>query len=144
MKKLILILCVLSLALSSGHVSGADGYMLVVNGANPTDELSKKEIAKMFLKRAKRWPDDVAVVPVDQPEKSGVRKAFTLDIHKKSVSAIKSYWQRMIFSGRDVNPQELDSDAAVLEFVRKERGAIGYVSSGTELGSDVKELVAVD
>jgi ABC-type phosphate transport system substrate-binding protein len=132
------------LALPTGSASGADGFILVINATNPTTEMEKKSIAKMFLKKAKRWEDGEAVVAIDQEDKSTVRERFTRDIHKKSTSAIKSYWQRMIFSGRDVPPLDVSSDAAVLDFVRKERGAIGYVSSGTELGSGVKELVAIE
>ena len=144
MKKLILLLSLVLWALP-GDPAAADGeFILVVNAANPTTELERDRISKMFLKKVKRWDDDEAVVAVDQPEKSTVREKFTREIHKKSVSAIKSYWQRMIFSGRDVGPPELTTDADVLEFVRNERGAIGYVSGDAELGTGVKKLVAVE
>lgn len=144
MKKLVLIVSLVLLILSGESASGADGFILVINAANPTTELERSRMAKMFLKKAKRWDDGEAVVAVDQADKSIVRERFTRVIHTKSVSAIKSFWQRMIFSGRDSPPDELATDAAVLEFVRSERGAIGYVSSGTDLGAGVKELVAVE
>ena len=40
-----------------------------------------------------------------------------------------------IFSGRGVPPPELDSDEAVIRFVLKYPGAIGYVSAGADIGA---------
>jgi hypothetical protein len=46
---------------------------------------------------------------------------------------VRSYWQQLIFSGRDVPPPELDSDADVVKYVSKHAGAIGYVSGNGDL-----------
>lgn len=120
----------------------AGAFKVVVNTANPTTEMPRSIVSKMFLKKVSRWTDwdNTAVVAVDQLEKSPVREAFSDTVHKKSVSAIKSYWQRMIFSGRDAPPREVVTDAEVLGLVRGEPGAIGYVSDAAELGDGVKEL----
>ena len=116
------------------------GFKVIVHADNPTTSVERSKLSKMFLKKSKRWDDGESVKPIDQDEKSEVRERFTRTVHKKSISAIKSYWQRMIFSGRDVPPQEVATDAEVIEFVAAERGAVGYVSSGAELGSGVKVL----
>ena len=63
--------------------------------------------------------------------RSGARSPTTFS--SRSVSAIKSYWQQMVFSGRGVPPPELDSDGEVVKFVLKNRGAIGYVSGGANV-----------
>ena len=121
-------------------------FKLVIHADNPTAELEAARIGKMFLKKVPRWDGwdvggrGVRVVPVDQVQSSPVRAAFSGAIHKKSVSAIKSYWQRMIFSGREVPPEELPDDAAVLAFVRANRGGVGYVAGTTALGEGLKEL----
>ncbi|MCP4661581.1 MAG: hypothetical protein GY856_39780 [bacterium] len=146
MKKLACILCVLTLlAFVFGSLAQeATGFKVVINADNPTIELEKKKVAKMFLKRLPRWDDDEHVMPVDQMQESLVRQAFSKSVHGKSVSMIKSYWQRMIFSGREVPPEEVATDAQVLEFVRREPGGIGYVAEDAELGSGVKELTVTD
>ena len=79
-------------------------------------------------------------MPVDLSANSPVREAFSLAIHERDVNAVKSYWQRQIFSGRGVPPPEKASDSEVLAFVRANPGAVGYVSSGTAVGSGVKVL----
>ena len=81
-------------------------FQVVVNAENPTTELPAAKVAKMFLKQLKRWDHGVRVLPIDLEAKSEIRKAFTKSVHSKSITAIKSFWQRMIFSGRDAPPLE--------------------------------------
>jgi hypothetical protein len=69
------------------------------------------------------------VLPVDQLEEAAVRDGFNREIHRKSGTAIRAYWQQRIFSGRDVPPPEKESDANVILFVRRHPGAIGYIST---------------
>ena len=80
-------------------------------------------------------------MPVDLAGESSVRKKFSEDVLKRSLSAVRSYWQQLIFSGRNVPPPELDSDQAVIEYVAKRRGAIGYVSGACAI--DAVKVVSV-
>lgn len=129
------------LAFTSFAQDAEPGYVLVIHAENDSPALGRSLVSKMFLKKVKRWPDsDLRVVPIDQGEKSPVREAFTKDVHGKRVSAIKTFWQRMIFSGRDVPPEELADDGSVLAFVAANPGAIGYVASDADLGDGVKVL----
>lgn len=104
-------------------------FKVVVNGANPVSSLTKEQVAKLFFKQVTAWNDGVKVLPVDQGETSQVRQVFSVVIHARSVGAVKAFWQRQIFSGRDVPPPEAPTDADVLTFVDTNRGAIGYVSA---------------
>jgi ABC-type phosphate transport system substrate-binding protein len=52
---------------------------------------------------------------------------------KRSVAAVKSYWQQKVFSGQNVPPPELDSDQQVVTFVLRNPGAVGYVSSAANV-----------
>ena len=47
---------------------------------------------------------------------------------KRSVAAVRSYWQQRIFSGRDVPPPEVDTENQVIKYVAGDPGALGYVS----------------
>ncbi len=87
----------------------------------------------VFLKRTTRWNDGETAHPVDQRADSSVRRSFSDSVLRRSVSAVKRYWQQRIFSGRDLPPPELENDDAVVGYVLKHRGAIGYVSGGAKL-----------
>lgn len=130
---------------SSNTPQNKEPFVLVINAKNPILDLDRSRISKMFLKKIKRWPDKekTPVEPIDQTEDSTIREAFTRAIHNKDLFAIKTYWQRMIFSGRMAPPPELRSDAEVLSFVRSRRGAIGYVRSDTDLGEGVTVLKVI-
>ncbi|HEX9982777.1 MAG TPA: hypothetical protein VGF69_05910 [Thermoanaerobaculia bacterium] len=95
--------------------------------------MTKTELASVFMKKTAKWPHGTLVVPVDQNEKSSVRTIFTNDVHGKSVSAVKSYWQQQIFSGRDVPPVEKSSEAQVIAFVKANAGAVAYVSDTADV-----------
>ncbi len=120
--------------------AGAAEFQVVIHADNPATELATAKVVKMFLKKLKRWDHGVRVMPIDLDAKSPIRKAFTKAVHGKSVTAINSFWQRMIFSGRDVPPPERGSEEAILEYVRTNPGAVGYVAAETPLGDGVKKL----
>lgn len=108
----------------------ADGYQIIANERNPASAASREFLADVFLKRAGRWDSSQSAFPVDQRSDSRVRRAFSLSVLKRPVSAVRSYWTQRIFSGRDVPPPELGSDDAVIRFVASHPGAVGYISTG--------------
>lgn len=109
------------------------GYVVIVHPTNPTSRVSRDYLADVFLKRTTQWPNDQPIRPVDLPTRSGVRRRFVENVLGRSVGAVRIYWQQVIFSGRGLPPVELAGDAQVVEYVRGHRGAIGYVSAGTNL-----------
>jgi ABC-type phosphate transport system substrate-binding protein len=136
--KRLLFAALLLLAVTSSAM--AAGFQVIVNADNPATSISSQNAQDFFLGKSKKWSDGTAAVPVDQLEKSAVRAEFSQAVLKKKVEAVKSYWLTIIFSGRGTPPVELKTDAAVLEAVRKDRGAIGYVAADAPLGAGVKAI----
>ena len=119
-------------------------FKVVVNAANTTSSVSKAQLSRCFMKQANTWINGQAVQPVDQAATSAVRIAFSTTIHDRDVNAVKSFWQRQIFSGRGVPPPEKATDSDVLAFVQANPGAVGYVSWNTPVGAGVKVLQVTD
>ncbi len=115
----------------------ADGgqFRVIVNPENPMDAVDRRFLADAFFKKTTRWPDEEPIRPVDLAPAAAARRGFSEDVLKRSTSAVKSYWQQMVFSGHGVPPPELDSEAEVVKFVLKNRGAVGYVSPGANTAS---------
>lgn len=115
----------------------ADGqeFRVIVHASNPTRVIERSALADAFLKKATRWENGETIKPLDQRANSAVRRVFSLSVLKRSVAAVRSYWQQRIFSGRDVPPPELDSDESVVGYVERNPGAVGYVSSTAKLGN---------
>jgi ABC-type phosphate transport system substrate-binding protein len=141
-------LVLLALALCGGgllHVGRARAdeprpFRLIVHPSNPLKSAERAFVANAFLKKVTRWSEGEVIRAVDLRPDNPVRRRFTEGVLKRSVSAVRSYWQQRIFSGRDLPPPELDSDDAVVAFVAKYPAAVGYVSSAANL-SGVRELV---
>lgn len=112
----------------------AQEFVVVINAANPASELPAREVSNAFLKKATR------LVAVDLDHHSAQRESFSRAVHGRSVAAIIAYWQQQIFAGRSVPPPQRSTDADVLEFVRANPDAIGYVAAGTPLGTGVKAV----
>lgn len=138
MREKVSLLLLALLAVALGRSGAADPFLVIVNTANPTARLSAQEVASVFTKKTLRWPTGEEILAVDLKDPSAARDSFSRVVHEKSTAAVKAYWQKMIFSGREVPPPEKASSAEVVAFVRANRGAIGYVAADTPLGEGVK------
>jgi hypothetical protein len=114
-------------------------FRVIVNPSNGLPGVDREFAADVFLKKITRWPDGEGIKPVDLRPDNPVRRHFSENVLKRSVGAVRSYWQQRIFSGRDVPPPELETEDAVVTYVAHNVGAVGYVSGGTKL-TGVREL----
>jgi ABC-type phosphate transport system substrate-binding protein len=118
-------------------------FRVIVHPSNPADEVTRRELSELFLKKTSRWPGGEAVHPVEPPEGSMTRAYFLSSVVGKSAFAVKMFWNRRVFEGRDVPPVEKRSDDEVVAYVRATPGAIGYVSPAAAV-SGVKVLPISD
>lgn len=139
MNRTMILLLSLALMLIAGRAAAAN-VKLVVNTSNSVASVTKAKAADLFLKRVTRWDNGRAVTPIDLSDKNAVRGAFSKDVLGKEVAWVKSYWQKMIFSGRSTPPAELSSDNEVLDFIRNNPDAVGYVGEAATLPSGVRAL----
>ena len=123
------------LSWSAGAQSAASPpFRVIVNAANPRPRISRDFVANAFLRKTSRWPHGEMIRPVDQDSGAGARQKFSQDVLRRSVGAVRIYWQQLIFSGRGLPPPELESDQDVIRYVARNNGAIGYVSGSAEVG----------
>jgi ABC-type phosphate transport system substrate-binding protein len=126
MRASIIIVALVLLSLTA--LAQAPSYRVIVHPSNTAATLDRDFVADAFLKKASHWPSGKTIRPVDLDSKSPTRQKFVEGLLKRSIAGVRSYWQQQIFSGRNIPPPELDSDEAVIAFVLKYEGAIGYVS----------------
>jgi ABC-type phosphate transport system substrate-binding protein len=131
-----------------GNVRAGDpppppAFHVVVHPKNPSAALGQTFLQDAFLKKVTRWPNGKAIRPADLPAASTVRGSFSQRVLRRSVGAVRAYWQQKIFGGHDVPPPELASDEAVVAHVLKNEGAIGYVSGSAKL-QGVRAVRVVD
>ena len=122
-----------SLVAPHARADSAASYRLIVHPSNPAREVDRSFVAQAFLKKVIHWPSGVPIQPIDLDQRSPVRRRWSDEVLNRSIEAVKSYWQQMIFSGRGLPPPEVTSDEQVIDFVLHRAGAIGYVSADANL-----------
>jgi TonB family protein len=137
-----LIATVVMLVLMLGPLPGLAGdFKLIANSSVKADSITGEELKKVFLEEKNSLSDGSHVEPVF--EKQGpVHEAFRQAYLGRSDDDLQAYYRALVFTGRGSMPKELGSDAEVVAYVSKNRGAIGYVSAKASL-EGVKTLAVV-
>lgn len=125
-----IIITLLSVVVSNTYLT-AQEYKVIVNQNNVITSLTKKDVLDYFLKNKKKWDDGKTVEPVDLISNSNTRALFSIEILNKNVTQIRAYWQQSVFAGKASPPVER-SEKEVVEFVKSNPSAIGYVSKNTD------------
>jgi hypothetical protein len=118
----------------------AADFKVIANSNVGASSVSAEELKAVFLQEKSSLSDGSRVVPV--LVKGGpAHERFVKQYLGKTEDALMTYYRSLVFTGKGLMPKTLDSDAEVLAYVAKTKGAIGYVSSsgGTE-GVKVLEL----
>ncbi|MCG8604828.1 hypothetical protein MJD09_07510 [bacterium] len=118
-------------------------FKVIVNAANPQASLTRKEVSDLFLKKITHWRTGEEVLVAEVAGSSQLSKEFSRQIHGKKLGAINAYWQKLIYSGRDVPPPRFDSEKKILAYVQEKKGAIAYVSATTSLAKDKIKVVTI-
>jgi TonB family protein len=110
--------------------------------ANPNikaETISAAELRSLFLEE-KITLDGTHIEPV--LEKNGAaHERFVHEYLGKSEEDLQMYYRSRVFSGQAWMPKELGSDAEVVDYVARTKGAIGYVSA--EASTEGVKILAV-
>jgi hypothetical protein len=101
---------------------------VIVNPSVSVSSVSAGDLQAVFLLDSDSLGGN-HVVPV--LEKSGpAHEAFLKAFLGKNDAALQAFYRSLVFTGKASMPKFLASDAEVVAYVAKTKGAIGYVSSG--------------
>jgi TonB family protein len=126
--------------LASAHAIAAE-FKVVANASVKADSMSAGELRSVFLAEHSSLEDSSHVEPVF--ERNGpAHEAFLRVFLRQSDEALQSHFGTLVFTGKALMPRSFDSDAEVVAYVAKTRGAIGYVSASAST-EGVKILAVV-
>lgn len=122
----------------------ADGISIIVHKDNPIDKLSAGEAKLYWLRKIKkRWPGtNKNILPADRKSKCTERDAFYLKVLNMNADDVEAYFSNRQYQNAEKPQDKFSSDSDVIDFVSKEIGAIGFVSTSS-LSSADKEKVKV-
>lgn len=103
--------------------------VVIVNDANPVRSMTADEVAALYLARTRTFPSGEFALVFDQPRNSELRQRFFKNVANMAIGQVNTYWSRLMFSGQEIPPQALPNEQAVIDIVRRNPGAIGYIST---------------
>jgi phosphate transport system substrate-binding protein len=106
-----------------GYRFARDALVIIVNRANGVENLTIEDARRIYQGKAKRWSEmggaGLPVVPVVRPPEAD----------------LAAFFGQQVMAGEPVAARVITepSDSAVVEYVKREPGAIGFVSLGAPL-----------
>lgn len=117
---------ILALTMNWCLSSNAEGILIIAHPGVATTHLSADELASIYLLKTIFWKDGERIVPVNREASSEARNLFSDVVLQHPPNALNAYWNKMHFKGK-IPPLIQESDLAVLSFVQKVPGAVGYI-----------------
>jgi hypothetical protein len=131
-------LLLLTACFAAGAFAG--DIVVIVNPASGVHQMTRAQVADVFMARDRHLPTGVMALPLDMGIDSLERREFYNKLLRKSVPEINAYWARLLFSGRATPPQQVSDVSAALKAVAENKGAIAYLDK-KDVDSRVKVVL---
>ena len=135
------VVALMGIALLSGNARADDEIAVIVARGSPTLKLNAAMLRDIYLKKVFIDDHDQAFIPINLPADHILRRAFSLALFNKGAQELQNYWNQRYFHGI-IPPYVLASPQAVVQFVAKTPGAIGYVTP-CDLDPSVKQVFSL-
>ncbi len=118
------------------YASPPSGVVLIANEGVPRDHLSGPALKDVYTGKTTYWDggQNIVIVLLGAQTDAAVKEVSGMDS-----SQFKTFWQRLVFSGRGQQPKKIDDAAALVALVASTRGAVALVPAETPL-KGVKKL----
>jgi len=111
---------------------------VVANASVGVSEISADELKRVFLGAKSALSDGSAVEPV-LLQSGAAHELFLKEYVGKTDAALRNHFKSLVFTGKGSMPKSFASDADVVAYVAKTKGAIGYVGNAAA-AAGVKRL----
>lgn len=122
-KKIVVASCLVLIPLT-----GMTEIVVIVHPSSSAT-ISKTDVERLYLAKTKAFGDGTTAIPLNHAESSPTRIAFDSQVVGKSEPQMKSYWAKLLFTGKAVPIKQLSNDSEIISTVASTPGAIGYVDA---------------
>jgi hypothetical protein len=116
------------LVLASWALSARADFYIVVSATNPQPALSQKAAVDLFMGRRRAFDNGDFALVFDLPRGTEMRDVFYLSLTGMSPAQLNSYWSRLMFSGQSMPPQSLPNEAAMVDIIKRNPSAVGWLT----------------
>ena len=104
-----------------------------VNKGVPDNAVSQTEIQNIYLGRKDRWSDNQKIAFTSLTD-GLCHESFIRHYVNRTTFQFQNFWKKQIFTGKGQPPRSFGSDAALVDYVSRTTGAIGYSCSPPDTG----------
>ena len=122
------------------QASALDGVVVIANESVTVDNISAAALKDIYTGKTMYWPDGQSVgLAVLADGKYDKTDAALEEASGMDASHFRTFWQRMVFSGRGQQPQKFGDAVSLVAFVASTKGAIALAPADANL-KGVKKL----
>jgi ABC-type phosphate transport system substrate-binding protein len=130
MRKITIAILIMILFRFSSGAAYPEDIAIIVNNQNQTEELSFKDLVKIFKREKQYWKDGKKIYLVMQEAGSSEKEIVLKEIYRMNDEELKKFWLAKMFRGEISSfPKTLGSNEAVKRFVSQGSNAIGFIGS---------------
>ncbi|MDX1802999.1 MAG: hypothetical protein R3292_02885 [Alcanivorax sp.] len=113
--------------------------VIVTSPHSALSQVKQSQLRQLYL-RGSQHLGEQKVLALDLPDNSALRDRFYQQAVGKSASQVKTFWARMIFTGRGVPPRQVGGVSDMINTLRHQPDTLGYLPEG-KVPSDLKVLM---
>lgn len=104
--------------------------VVIVNAENETPLELGKKVRRYYLKYVLRWPKlGIDVTPVDYATHTPLRERFISEGIGYSQDEMERFWIERGYQSNVIPPVQVATEVEMLQYIKANPGAIGYVSA---------------
>lgn len=103
--------------------------LLIISHPSQSWSLESDDIARIFLSKTTNI-DGEKIVPLYLKTGDPVHTKFIEKVLNKSETQLKSYWSRLVFTGKAKPPKDVSTQSDMLKLVAENPQMVGYIEAG--------------
>lgn len=121
-------MCAIAALLSSMAMAAQAEVYLVVAANSPVQSLTRKDAVNLYTGRTRQLASGQMVQALDLPRDDALRGEMYWLLTGQTLAQVNSYWSRLTFTGQTRALPTSGSEAEVIEALRSNPLALGYLS----------------
>jgi ABC-type phosphate transport system substrate-binding protein len=104
--------------------------IVIANNDGTAASLDSASLKNIYLGKKLMWDNSNKVV-LTMLKSGSTHESFLNKYVGKTPEQFSNYWNQLLFTGAGTPPTPFNSEKELVDFVKRTRGAVGYIDSGT-------------
>jgi ABC-type phosphate transport system substrate-binding protein len=109
------------------NIMSAQQKVVYFTCGSGVSSLKDDKITRVFTGKENYWDNNKQIIVCLPSTKSESATDVCQKVYHKSVKDVQKFWLSIVFQGRAKSPKFFDTEEEMIEFVRKNPGAIGVL-----------------